>query len=152
MKAGCSGLGLGAGLPRLLRALGSALPPVRSSSTSGKLTPQAVFAFTCLVCKDAWRGRFQSQPQTAAIHSPFPCSRVRFSPRRGRRAYRHPEAGRHPSGFAWAVSWQGDARVRQSNDMLSPDAFPFGHHLSLHCRGSGEPEGKTVGRGGQPPP
>ena len=53
----------------------------RSSSTPGKLTPQAVFAFTCLMCKHAWRGRFQSQPQTAAIHGLFPCFRVCSSPR-----------------------------------------------------------------------
>lgn len=83
MKAGCSGLGFGAGLPRLRRAPGSALPPARSSSTSGKLTPRAVFAFTCPVCKHAWRGRFRSQPQTAAIHGPSPCSGARSSPRRG---------------------------------------------------------------------
>lgn len=66
------------------------------------------------MCEHAWRGRFQSQPQTAAIPGPSPCFRARSSPRRraggagslerelpppGCRAGRCPSVARHHHAF-----------------------------------------------------
>lgn len=73
------GLGLQQGSPGSAGPRAQPCHLCRSSSTPGKLPPRAAFAFTCPVCKRAWRGRFQSQPRTAAIPGPSPRLRAQWS-------------------------------------------------------------------------
>lgn len=126
MKAGRFGLGSERG------SSGSAAPRARpchlcrSSSTPGKLTPRAVFAFTCRVCRHARRGRFQRQPHRGA-------------PRRAPGQAPHPAAGpRERSRILRALPapWAGRRGPRAAGRLRS--ALP-GQRGS---RGQGQREGE----------
>lgn len=133
MKAGRCGLGSERG------SSGSAAPRARpchlcrSSSTPGKLTPRAVFAFTCRECRHAWRGRFQRQPHRGA-------------PRRAPGQAPHPAAGpRERSRILPALPAPRGGGERPEGGR-TPSLGAAGAAGKQRARPTGR------GRGGQPPP
>lgn len=140
VKAGCFGLGFGAGLPRLCRAPGSALPPVpeqlhlREADAPGSVCLHLPYVQARLAGRvsEPAPNRSPSQPL-----SPLQDMLLLLTPPRGR-GCRHPEAESHPPGFARAALAMGDARVRRDTATLSPVTFPL-------C--TARAEGKANGKG-----